>query len=112
MAGRGVEVRRLAIGAMLAELSADDDRLRELLAGLPEATLIQVVGEVASLADVVLVHAGRAPGRGAGCVRHVRVGVGFQVAVQCGRPARVAAAPGVSAPATAGFLRRRRAEAI
>jgi hypothetical protein len=53
MAGRGVEVRRLAIGAMLAELSADDDRLRELLAGLPEAMLIQVVGEVASLADIL-----------------------------------------------------------
>jgi hypothetical protein len=46
-------VRRLVIGAMLAGLDADDDRLRLLLAGLPEATLIEIVGDMAQLADIV-----------------------------------------------------------
>jgi hypothetical protein len=46
-------VRRLAIAAMLAGLDADDERLRLLLAGLPEATLIQIVGDMAELADIV-----------------------------------------------------------
>ena len=46
-------VRRLAIGAMLAGLDADDERLGLLLAGLPEETLIAVVGDMAQLADIV-----------------------------------------------------------
>ena len=46
-------IRRLAIGAMLAGLDADDQRLRLLLAGLPEATLINIVGDMAQLADIV-----------------------------------------------------------
>ena len=46
-------IRRLAIGAMLAGLDADDDRLRLVLAGLPEATLIEIVGDMAQLADIV-----------------------------------------------------------
>jgi len=47
------EIRRLAIGAMLAGLDSDDEATRVLLAGLPEATLIKIVGEVAQLADIV-----------------------------------------------------------
>jgi hypothetical protein len=47
------DVRRLAIGAMMAGLDGDDEGLRLLLAGLPEVTLIKVVAEVAQLADIV-----------------------------------------------------------
>ena len=52
-ADRAAEVRRLAIGAMLAGLDGDDESLRLLLAGLPEATLIKIVGDMAQLADIV-----------------------------------------------------------
>jgi uncharacterized membrane-anchored protein len=47
------EVRKLAISAMLFGLDSDDESLCLLLAGLPEETLIKVVGEVAQLADIV-----------------------------------------------------------
>lgn len=47
------EVRRLAIGAMLAAHDGDDDALVLLLSDLPEATLVAVVGEVAGLAGVI-----------------------------------------------------------